>query len=140
MCFYACILRSCGMLACEYNWVMTLFVSMLRDANMLVFSKVVEYLYMRIAEYCVNVWWHDFMLRYANILVIPQSCEKLVYEYILVMKSCIPLLKYAHKPVIPRSCGMLTYKYNWVSEFIYIYIRFHMYIQACVYIIRYKAF
>jgi hypothetical protein len=29
---------------------------MLRYATMLVFSEVVEYLYMCIAEYCVNIW------------------------------------------------------------------------------------
>jgi hypothetical protein len=36
ICKDACILRSCGMLACEYNWVMISFVSMLRDDSMLI--------------------------------------------------------------------------------------------------------
>jgi hypothetical protein len=39
MCFHACILQSCGMLACEYNQVMTSFVSMLRYACMPVFPR-----------------------------------------------------------------------------------------------------
>lgn len=72
MCFYGCILLSCGMLAFEYNWVMTLFVSMLRDVSMLVFSEVVEYLYMCSWVLCQCMMTYGFTLRYVNILVIPK--------------------------------------------------------------------
>jgi hypothetical protein len=53
---YNCIIQRCGIFVCLYNQTMRSLIFMLRCVNMLVFPKVVEYLYMRIAKYCVNVW------------------------------------------------------------------------------------
>jgi hypothetical protein len=56
MCLYICSLKSSGIVVCLYNQAMRSLIFMLRDACMLVFPKVVEYLYMCMAEYYVKVW------------------------------------------------------------------------------------
>jgi hypothetical protein len=56
MCLNTCILLSSGIFVCLYNQAMRSLIFMLTDASMHVFLEVMEYLYMRIAEYCVNVW------------------------------------------------------------------------------------
>jgi hypothetical protein len=53
---YTCIYQSSGIVVCLYNQAMRSLIFMLRDTSMLVFPKVVESLYMHIAEYYVNVW------------------------------------------------------------------------------------